>query len=69
MEVWPLEGPRKLWSAPNIKISGGVKEVGYFDESSRLIGRYSYINVSRGSKHGSSSSRQEARTKSSPSPT
>jgi hypothetical protein len=39
---------------------GGVSEVGYLDELSRLIGQYSYINVSRShSKHGSSSSRQE----------
>jgi type IV secretory pathway TraG/TraD family ATPase VirD4 len=61
VEVWNLEGMRKLWSASNIKIyGGGVSEVGYLDELSRLIGQYSYINVSRShSKHGSSSSRQE----------
>ena len=39
---------------------GGVSEVGYLDELSRLIGHYSYINVFRShSKSGSSSSRQE----------
>jgi hypothetical protein len=39
---------------------GGVSEVGYLDELSRLIGQYSYINVSRShSRAGSSSSRQE----------
>jgi type IV secretory pathway TraG/TraD family ATPase VirD4 len=61
VEVWSLEGMRKLWSASNVKIyGGGVSEVGYLDELSRLIGQYSYINVSRShSKHGSSSSRQE----------
>lgn len=61
VEVWSLEGMRKLWSASNVKIyGGGVSEVAYLDELSRLIGQYSYINVSRShSKHGSSSSRQE----------
>ncbi|BCW73469.1 type IV secretory system conjugative DNA transfer family protein [Arthrobacter sp. NicSoilB8] len=61
VEVWSLEGMRKLWSAANVKIyGGGVSEVGYLDELSRLIGQYSYINVSRShSKTGSSSSRQE----------
>ena len=61
VEVWSLEGMRKLWSASNVKIyGGGVSEVGYLDELSRLIGQYSYINVSRShSRHGSSSSRQE----------
>lgn len=61
VEVWSLEGMRKLWSASNVKIyGGGVSEVGYLDELSRLIGQYSYINVSRShSKAGSSSSRQE----------
>jgi type IV secretory pathway TraG/TraD family ATPase VirD4 len=63
VEVWSLEGMRKLWSASNVKIyGGGVSEVGYLDELSRLIGQYSYINVSRShSKHGSSSSRQESK--------
>ncbi|MBA4104099.1 MAG: hypothetical protein C0488_18010, partial [Arthrobacter sp.] len=57
VEVWSLEGMRKLWSASNVKIyGGGVSEVGYLDELSRLIGQYSYINVSRShSKAGSSS--------------
>jgi type IV secretory pathway TraG/TraD family ATPase VirD4 len=61
VEVWSLEGMRKLWSASNVKIyGGGVSEVGYLDELSRLIGQYSYINISRShSKAGSSSSRQE----------
>jgi type IV secretory pathway TraG/TraD family ATPase VirD4 len=61
VEVWTLEGMRKLWSASNVKIyGGGVSEVGYLDELSRLIGQYSYINVSRShSRTGSSSSRQE----------
>jgi type IV secretory pathway TraG/TraD family ATPase VirD4 len=63
VEVWSLEGMRKLWSASNVKIyGGGVSEVGYLDELSRLIGQYSYINVSRShSRHGSSSSRQESK--------
>jgi type IV secretory pathway TraG/TraD family ATPase VirD4 len=63
VEVWSLEGMRKLWSASNVKIyGGGVSEVGYLDELSRLIGQYSYINVSRShSKSGSSSSRQESK--------
>jgi type IV secretory pathway TraG/TraD family ATPase VirD4 len=63
VEVWSLEGMRKLWSASNVKIyGGGVSEVGYLDELSRLIGQYSYINVSRShSKAGSSSSRQEGK--------
>lgn len=39
-----------------------VSEAGYLDELSRLIGQYSYINVSRShSKTGSSSSRQESK--------
>lgn len=63
VEVWNLEGMRKLWSASNVKIyGGGVSEVGYLDELSRLIGQYSYINVSRSnSRTGSSSSRQESK--------
>ena len=63
VEVWSLEGMRKLWSASNVKIyGGGVSEVGYLDELSRLIGQYSYINVSRShSRTGSSSSRQESK--------
>ena len=61
VEVWNVEGMRKLWSASNVKVyGGGVSEVGYLDELSRLIGQYSYINVSRSSgKSGRSSSRQE----------
>ncbi|WP_461171141.1 type IV secretory system conjugative DNA transfer family protein [Arthrobacter sp. Z1-15] len=61
VEVWNVEGMRKLWSASNVKIyGGGVSEVQYLDELSRLIGQYSYINVSRSSgKSGRSSSRQE----------
>jgi hypothetical protein len=55
---------RKLWSASNVKIYGrGVSEVGYLDELSRLIGQYSYINVSRSHSRteSSSSSRQESK--------
>jgi type IV secretory pathway TraG/TraD family ATPase VirD4 len=61
VEVWNVEGMRKLWSASNVKVyGGGVSEVQYLDELSRLIGQYSYINVSRSSgKSGRSSSRQE----------
>jgi type IV secretory pathway TraG/TraD family ATPase VirD4 len=61
VEVWGVEGMRKLWSAANAKIyGGGVSEVQYLDELARLIGQYSYINVSRSSgKSGRSSSRQE----------
>ncbi|MUK01608.1 TraM recognition domain-containing protein [Vibrio cholerae] len=63
VEVWNVEGMRKLWSASNVKIyGGGVSEVQYLDELSRLIGQYSYINVSRSSgKSGRSSSRQESK--------
>lgn len=61
VEVWNVEGMRKLWSASNVKVyGGGVSEVQYLDELSRLIGHYSYINVSRSSgKSGRSSSRTE----------
>ena len=61
VEVWGVEGMRKLWSAANAKIyGGGVSEVQYLDELARLIGQYSYINISRSSgKSGRSSSRQE----------
>jgi hypothetical protein len=64
VKVWNLEGMRKLWSASNVKIYGrGVSEVGYLDELSRLIGQYSYINVSRSHSRteSSSSSRQESK--------
>jgi len=63
VEVWNVEGMRKLWSASNVKIyGGGVSEVQYLGELSRLIGQYSYINVSRSSgKSGRSSSRQESK--------
>ena len=63
VEVWGVEGMRKLWSAANAKIyGGGVSEVQYLDELARLIGMYSYINISRSSgKSGRSSSRQESK--------
>lgn len=61
--VWGLEGMRKLWSAANAKVyGGGVSEVGYLDELTRLIGQYSYVGVSRSTgRSGRSSSRSETR--------
>lgn len=39
VEVWGREGMRKLWSAATIKVyGGGVSEVEFLDELSRLIG-------------------------------
>jgi hypothetical protein len=62
VEVWGLEGMRRLFSAANIKVyGGGVSEVQYLDELSRLIGRYTYIGTSRSTgRTGRTTSRQEA---------
>ena len=46
---------------------GGVSEIGYLDELSRLIGQYSYINVSRShSNTGPHSHGRRTKTRSSP---
>jgi type IV secretory pathway TraG/TraD family ATPase VirD4 len=51
--------PRSL---ATVTAASPAEEVGYLDELSRLIGQYSYINVSRShGKAGSASSRQESK--------
>jgi type IV secretory pathway TraG/TraD family ATPase VirD4 len=64
VEVWGKEGMRKLWSAATVKIyGGGVSEVEFLDELSRLIGDFDLLNrsVSHGGRQGRSTSRSMRR--------
>ncbi|WP_293783211.1 type IV secretory system conjugative DNA transfer family protein, partial [uncultured Aeromicrobium sp.] len=65
VEVWGREGMRKLWSASTVKVyGGGVSEVEFLDELSRLIGETEFVDVStsyNGRGHGRSTSRQRRR--------
>lgn len=41
VEVWGESGMRKLWSSANVKVyGGGVSEVAFLDDLSRMIGDY-----------------------------
>jgi type IV secretory pathway TraG/TraD family ATPase VirD4 len=58
-EVWGRDGMRKLWSAANVKVyGGGVSEVEFLDEISRLIGEYQHpeasVTFTRGSGRSTS---------------
>jgi type IV secretory pathway TraG/TraD family ATPase VirD4 len=45
--VWGADGMRKLWSAANVKVyGGGVAEVEFLDQLSRLIGDYQLTTTS-----------------------
>jgi type IV secretory pathway TraG/TraD family ATPase VirD4 len=47
VDVWGREGMAKLWSAANVKIvGGGVAEVGFLDDVSRLVGTFPMTEVS-----------------------
>ena len=47
VEAWGREGMRKLWSAANVKVyGGGVSEVEFLDEISRLVGDYQHTDSS-----------------------
>lgn len=47
VEVWGRDGMRKLWSAANVKVYlGGVSEVEFLDELSRLVGDYAHVDRS-----------------------
>ena len=58
VDAWGREGMRKLWSAANVKVyGGGVSEVEFLDEISRLIGDYQHTDASTSrSKQGRSTS-------------
>ncbi|GGO94038.1 hypothetical protein GCM10011584_34130 [Nocardioides phosphati] len=49
--VWGREGMNKLWSASNVAIyGGGVKEEGFLEQLSKLIGKYDLIARSTSTK-------------------
>jgi type IV secretory pathway TraG/TraD family ATPase VirD4 len=60
VEAWGREGMRKLWSAATVKVyGGGVTEVEFLEELSKLIGEYDQLSRSDTSSHrqGRSSNR------------
>ncbi len=60
VEVWGREGMRKLWSAATVKVyGGGVTEVEFLEELSKLIGEYDALSRSdtRSYRQGRSSNR------------
>ncbi|WP_248579453.1 TraM recognition domain-containing protein [Nocardioides sp. InS609-2] len=66
VEVWGRDGMRKLWSAATVKVyGGGVSEVEFLDELSRLIGDYqrpeASITHSRGNGRSTSHSQRSER--------
>lgn len=60
VEVWGRDGMRKLWSAATVKVyGGGVSEVEFLEELSRLVGDYTHLEISTSvGKQGRSTSRQ-----------
>ncbi|GAB3267016.1 hypothetical protein GCM10027425_33610 [Alteromonas gracilis] len=66
VEVWGREGMRKLWSAATVKVyGGGVSEVEFLEELSRLVGDYSrpetsITRQSRGDRGRSYSTQQRS---------
>jgi type IV secretory pathway TraG/TraD family ATPase VirD4 len=47
VEAWGREGMRKLWSAANVRVyGGGVTEVEFLEELSKLIGEYDALSRS-----------------------
>jgi len=62
VEVWGRDGMRKLWSAANIKLyGGGVSEVEFLEELSRLVGDYDLHAVSHSYGHGGRTSNYSTR--------
>jgi type IV secretory pathway TraG/TraD family ATPase VirD4 len=64
VEVWGKDGMSKLWSAATIKVyGGGVSEVEFLEQLSRLIGDFDLQNhsVSDGGRQGRSTSRSVRR--------
>ena len=60
VEVWGRDGMRKLWSAATVKVyGGGVSEVAFLEELSKLIGDYAALSRSDSysARQGRSSSR------------
>ncbi|WP_249011189.1 type IV secretory system conjugative DNA transfer family protein [Conexibacter sp. DBS9H8] len=61
VEAWGRDGMRKLWSAATVKVyGGGVTEVEFLEELSKLVGEYDQLNRSdtRSYRQGRSSNRQ-----------
>ncbi len=46
VEVWGESGMRKLWSASNVKVYGGVSEEAFLESLSKLIGDYDRLSSS-----------------------
>lgn len=62
VEVWGRDGMRKLWSAANVKVyGGGVAEVDFLDELSRLIGDYQLTTTSISHGRGGRSTNRAVR--------
>jgi type IV secretory pathway TraG/TraD family ATPase VirD4 len=64
VEVWGREGMRKLWSAATVKVyGGGVSEVEFLEEISKLIGDYDLLSrqATHGMRQGRSTSRSVRR--------
>jgi type IV secretory pathway TraG/TraD family ATPase VirD4 len=61
VEVWGREGMRKLWSAATVKVyGGGVSEVEFLEELSKLIGDFDLL--SRQETHGLRQGRSTSRS-------
>jgi type IV secretory pathway TraG/TraD family ATPase VirD4 len=61
VEVWGREGMRKLWSAATVKVyGGGVSEVEFLEEISKLIGDFDLL--SRQETHGVRQGRSTSRS-------
>lgn len=61
VEVWGRDGMRKLWSAATVKVyGGGVSEVEFLEEISKLIGDYDLL--SRQETHGMRQGRSTSRS-------
>lgn len=59
VDVWGREGMQKLWSAANVKVyGGGVSEVDFLEQLSKLIGPYEHLkrSISRSTRERGSSS-------------
>jgi type IV secretory pathway TraG/TraD family ATPase VirD4 len=64
VEVWGRDGMRKLWSAATVKVyGGGVSEVEFLEEISKLIGDYDLLarQETHGVRQGRSTSRSVRR--------
>lgn len=64
VEVWGKDGMRKLWSAATVRVyGGGVSEVEFLDELSKLIGDFDLPSrsVTHGIRQGRSTSRSVRR--------